>query len=136
MLFSWHVQPPERLCDALASRAGCRWLAREDAAPVRHIPSGLQALGEIEELNSTPCIVCPWHYYHISLKDGEKWYQGTQPDSNGKLQPGAWKRYPSVKAGRGWLTAGVGEAMPHRSSGCSLPVLPVALCPPCAAGCL
>lgn len=49
-------------------------------------------LGEIEELNNTPCIVCPWHYYHISLKDGEKWYQGTQPDSTGKLQPGPWKR--------------------------------------------
>jgi nitrite reductase/ring-hydroxylating ferredoxin subunit len=59
---------------------------------------GPLALGEIEELNSTPCIVCPWHYYHISLQDGEKWYQGTQPDSNGKLQPGLWKRCAVVGA--------------------------------------
>lgn len=110
-----------------------------------------RTLGEIEELNNTPCIVCPWwvpegggagaaggerraaarastyparsfagkhcfagqprplpspcamcaaprcvalcrHYYHISLKDGEKWYQGTTPDSTGKLQAGPWKR--------------------------------------------
>lgn len=51
-------------------------------------------LGEIEELdNGDICIVCPWHYYHCSLKSGEKLYRSTieASDGSGTLQPGSWK---------------------------------------------
>ncbi|XP_074640494.1 Rieske domain-containing protein-like isoform X2 [Tubulanus polymorphus] len=31
--------------------------------------------GDIEDINGTTCIVCPWHKYKISLKEGEGFYQ-------------------------------------------------------------
>lgn len=52
---------------------------------------GPLALGEIEEISGTACLVCPWHFYHVSLKDGEKWYQAAQPGEDGKLHAGKWK---------------------------------------------
>lgn len=52
---------------------------------------GPLALGDIEELEGKPCLVCPWHFYHISLRDGEKWYQAAQPGEDGKLRAGQWK---------------------------------------------
>ena len=35
-----------------------------------------------------PCLVCPWHFYHVSLRDGDKWYQAAQAGEDGKLHPG------------------------------------------------
>ena len=52
---------------------------------------GPLALGDIEELEGRPCLVCPWHFYHVSLRDGEKWYQAAQPGEDGKLHAGQWK---------------------------------------------
>lgn len=52
---------------------------------------GPLALGEIEELNDDPCLVCPWHSYVVRLADGQKFYQSASPGPDGKLQPGAWK---------------------------------------------
>jgi len=51
---------------------------------------GPLALGDIEEINETSCLVCPWHFYHCSLSDGQKFYQqATMQD--GKPMPGAWQ---------------------------------------------
>jgi len=51
---------------------------------------GPLALGDIEEINDTSCLVCPWHFYHCSLSDGQKFYQqATMQD--GKPMPGAWQ---------------------------------------------
>ncbi|CAG01403.1 unnamed protein product, partial [Tetraodon nigroviridis] len=33
--------------------------------------------GDIEEIGSRPCIICPKHKYKISLADGEGLYKGT-----------------------------------------------------------
>ena len=52
---------------------------------------GPLALGDIEELEGKPCLVCPWHFYHVSIRDGEKWYQAAQPGEDGKLHAGQWK---------------------------------------------
>jgi len=53
---------------------------------------GPLGLGDIEDVaGDTPCLVCPWHFYHVSLKTGEKWYQAADPGRDGKLQPGEWK---------------------------------------------
>jgi nitrite reductase/ring-hydroxylating ferredoxin subunit len=53
---------------------------------------GPLALGDVEELQEgNPCLICPWHFYHISIKDGEKWYQAAQPGVDGKLEAGNWK---------------------------------------------
>lgn len=53
---------------------------------------GPLGLGDIEELeNGDICIVCPWHYYHCSLKSGDKLYRSTVEAPDGSLQPGTWK---------------------------------------------
>jgi nitrite reductase/ring-hydroxylating ferredoxin subunit len=53
---------------------------------------GPLALGEIEEIpDCGATLVCPYHYYHISLRDGEKWYQAAQQGEDGKLHAGQWK---------------------------------------------
>ncbi|XP_074216480.1 Rieske domain-containing protein isoform X1 [Camelus bactrianus] len=36
-------------------------------------------LGEIEEFDGRPCIVCPWHKYKITLATGEGLYQSINP---------------------------------------------------------
>ncbi|XP_074640497.1 Rieske domain-containing protein-like isoform X3 [Tubulanus polymorphus] len=45
--------------------------------------------GDIEDINGTTCIVCPWHKYKISLKEGEGFYQAIDP-KNLKAPP-KWK---------------------------------------------
>jgi len=53
---------------------------------------GPLGLGDIEELeNGDICIICPWHYYHCSLKSGDKLYRSTVEAPDGSLQPGTWK---------------------------------------------
>ena len=53
---------------------------------------GPLTLGDIEELpDGKACLVCPWHFYHISISDGEKWYQTADPGDDGKLRAGKWK---------------------------------------------
>lgn len=53
---------------------------------------GPLALGDIEEMEEgNPCLVCPWHFYHVSILNGEKWYQAAQPGEDGKLHAGNWK---------------------------------------------
>ncbi|XP_042309624.1 Rieske domain-containing protein [Sceloporus undulatus] len=36
-------------------------------------------LGEIEDINGEPCIICPWHKYKITLATGEGLYQAINP---------------------------------------------------------
>ncbi|XP_074184803.1 Rieske domain-containing protein isoform X4 [Rhinolophus sinicus] len=36
-------------------------------------------LGEIEDFDGRPCIVCPWHKYKITLATGEGLYQSINP---------------------------------------------------------
>ncbi|XP_025950788.1 Rieske domain-containing protein-like isoform X1 [Dromaius novaehollandiae] len=36
-------------------------------------------LGEIEDINGQPCIICPWHKYKITLETGEGLYQAINP---------------------------------------------------------
>ncbi|XP_053451964.1 Rieske domain-containing protein [Nycticebus coucang] len=36
-------------------------------------------LGEIEDFDGQPCIVCPWHKYKITLATGEGLYQSINP---------------------------------------------------------
>ncbi|XP_053159831.1 Rieske domain-containing protein isoform X1 [Hemicordylus capensis] len=36
-------------------------------------------LGEIEDINGQPCIICPWHKYKIILATGEGLYQAVNP---------------------------------------------------------
>ncbi|KAM5168789.1 Rieske domain-containing protein isoform 3-T6 [Callospermophilus lateralis] len=36
-------------------------------------------LGEIEDFDGRPCIVCPWHKYKITLATGEGLYQSKNP---------------------------------------------------------
>ncbi|XP_039196383.1 Rieske domain-containing protein-like isoform X1 [Crotalus tigris] len=36
-------------------------------------------LGEIEDINGQPCIICPWHKYKITLNTGEGLYQAINP---------------------------------------------------------
>ncbi|XP_045422322.1 Rieske domain-containing protein isoform X2 [Lemur catta] len=36
-------------------------------------------LGEIEDFDGRPCIVCPWHKYKITLATGEGLYQSVNP---------------------------------------------------------
>lgn len=51
---------------------------------------GPLALGDIEEINNKQCLVCPWHFYHCSLEDGQKFYrQATMQE--GRPMPGAWQ---------------------------------------------
>ncbi|XP_069081742.1 Rieske domain-containing protein [Pleurodeles waltl] len=38
-------------------------------------------LGDIEDINGQPCIVCPWHKYKIALATGEGFYQSIDPKS-------------------------------------------------------
>lgn len=53
---------------------------------------GPLALGEIEEIpDCGATLVCPYHYYHVSLRNGEKWYQAAQQGEDGKLHAGQWK---------------------------------------------
>ena len=55
---------------------------------------GPLALGEIEELGGeggAACLICPWHYYRVSLRDGEKWYQAADQGKDGKYHAGQWK---------------------------------------------
>eukprot|EP00887_Chlorella_sp_A99_P005342 scaffold1.g5342.t1 len=52
---------------------------------------GPLTLGDIEDIEQQPCLVCPWHYYRVSLKDGSKWYQGAERGEEGKLVAGSWK---------------------------------------------
>jgi nitrite reductase/ring-hydroxylating ferredoxin subunit len=66
---------------------------------VCHHAGGPLALGDIEELDgvtgpdgsAVACLVCPWHFYHVSIADGEKFYQAAQPGEDGKLHAGRWK---------------------------------------------
>ncbi|XP_069483751.1 Rieske domain-containing protein isoform X2 [Ambystoma mexicanum] len=50
-------------------------------------------LGDIEDINGQPCIVCPWHKYKIALATGEGFYQSVDPKT------------PSAKPQ--WCTKGV-----------------------------
>ena len=54
---------------------------------------GPLALGDIEDINhgKNPCLVCPWHFYHVSLADGEKWYQAADVQPDGTLKAGSWQ---------------------------------------------
>ncbi|XP_068127792.1 Rieske domain-containing protein [Hyperolius riggenbachi] len=36
-------------------------------------------LGEIEDIDGRPCVVCPWHKYRIVLENGEGLYRGVNP---------------------------------------------------------
>ncbi|XP_062456158.1 Rieske domain-containing protein [Rhea pennata] len=40
---------------------------------------GALHLGEIEDINGQPCIICPWHKYKITLETGEGLYQAINP---------------------------------------------------------
>lgn len=52
---------------------------------------GPLALGDIEDVGGQPCLKCPWHFYHVSLEDGEKWYQEADIQPDGTLKAGSWK---------------------------------------------
>ncbi|XP_076851009.1 Rieske domain-containing protein [Brachyhypopomus gauderio] len=45
--------------------------------------------GDIEEIDSKLCIVCPKHKYKISLEEGEGLYKATNPRE--KTQPARWR---------------------------------------------
>ncbi|KAG1666444.1 hypothetical protein FOA52_015114 [Chlamydomonas sp. UWO 241] len=50
---------------------------------------GPLGVGDIEEVNGRPCILCPWHYYQIDLCTGDKYYQPLK-FVDGKMQKGEW----------------------------------------------
>eukprot|EP00878_Enallax_costatus_P035012 GHUV01038972.1.p1 GENE.GHUV01038972.1~~GHUV01038972.1.p1 ORF type:complete len:114 (+),score=11.71 GHUV01038972.1:41-382(+) len=52
---------------------------------------GPLGLGDIEDVNGRPCLICPWHNYKIDVLTGEKYYQAVNWH-NGKMVPGDWKR--------------------------------------------
>ena len=52
---------------------------------------GPLGLGDIEDINGDPCIVCPWHFYKITLNRGGKLYQPLIMNAEKKLIPGVWK---------------------------------------------
>mmetsp|Transcript_23211 Transcript_23211/g.50941 ORF Transcript_23211/g.50941 Transcript_23211/m.50941 type:complete len:215 (-) Transcript_23211:478-1122(-) len=51
---------------------------------------GPLGIGDIEDLNGKDCIVCPWHYYKIDLRTGDKYYQALAI-KDGKMVPGEWQ---------------------------------------------
>jgi len=50
---------------------------------------GPLGIGDIEDVNGRPCIVCPWHYYKIDVETGDKYYQQVKFE-NGKMVQGDW----------------------------------------------
>ena len=50
--------------------------------------------GDIEDVDGTTCILCPWHNYKVTIDTGEKLYRGTEM-VDGKIKP------------IGWMSAGV-----------------------------
>ncbi|XP_070794879.1 Rieske domain-containing protein isoform X2 [Pituophis catenifer annectens] len=44
-----------------------------------HDAGGPLDLGEIEDINGQPCIICPFHKYKITLNTGEGLYQAINP---------------------------------------------------------
>lgn len=52
---------------------------------------GPLALGDIEDVDGKCTLVCPWHYYHVDLGTGEKFYQSAISGDDGKLVAGAWQ---------------------------------------------
>lgn len=52
---------------------------------------GPLALGEIEDIEGTPCLRCPWHFYVVTLEGGDKLYQQADPGADGKLHAGSWR---------------------------------------------
>jgi len=54
---------------------------------------GPLGLGDIEDLDGDPCIVCPWHHYKITLAEGAKLYQPLEMTANKRLVPSKkWKK--------------------------------------------
>jgi len=52
---------------------------------------GPLALGDIEDVDGNACLTCPWHFYKVSITDGNKYYQTLEKDETGKMVPGSWK---------------------------------------------
>ncbi|KAF5836392.1 hypothetical protein DUNSADRAFT_5962 [Dunaliella salina] len=50
---------------------------------------GPLGIGDIEDVNGNPCLVCPWHYYKVDMATGDKYYQQVKFE-NGKMVPGGW----------------------------------------------
>ncbi|KAL8575315.1 hypothetical protein ACOMHN_003149 [Nucella lapillus] len=40
--------------------------------------------GDIEDMGSNPCVVCPWHKYKIALSNGHGFYMAVDPFNPGK----------------------------------------------------
>mmetsp|Transcript_26504 Transcript_26504/g.36603 ORF Transcript_26504/g.36603 Transcript_26504/m.36603 type:complete len:171 (-) Transcript_26504:206-718(-) len=51
---------------------------------------GPLAVGDIEDLDGSACVKCPWHLYLISLDNGEKFYEEVK-FVDGLLVNGGWK---------------------------------------------
>ena len=52
---------------------------------------GPLAVGDIEEVEGQPCILCPWHAYPISIATGDKLYRATEKGDDGRLIPAGWR---------------------------------------------
>jgi nitrite reductase/ring-hydroxylating ferredoxin subunit len=53
--------------------------------------------GDIEEVAGSTCIVCPWHYLKIDLKDGKKLsHKITGFDSTGRPSGFKWEKSEEV----------------------------------------
>lgn len=57
----------------------------------------IQGVGDIEDVNGKPCIVCPWHYYQVDLATGDKYYQSIKFE-DGKMKKGDWCRCEAIDA--------------------------------------
>lgn len=57
---------------------------------VCHHAGGPLVLGDIEEVDGKACLVCPWHFYHVSIVTGEKYYQRASPGEDGRLHAAEW----------------------------------------------
>lgn len=51
---------------------------------------GPLTLGDIEDIEGKPCLICPWHDYKIDAFTGEKYFQAVSWQ-DGKMVPAGWK---------------------------------------------
>lgn len=80
-----HVEVRERFVSLIRGRDGV--LHCLDA--VCYHAGGPLTVGDIEEVNGSECVKCPWHDYPVRLADGGKPYKPMDFEG-GKLVPKGW----------------------------------------------
>ena len=53
--------------------------------------AGPLGLGDIEDIEDRPAIICPWHMYRVTLDTGEKLYRGIEMHADGTRTPTGWQ---------------------------------------------